>query len=61
MMVGTDRQRTPVDNAPRPLQHKYVVKPTWGLAWGLFWRILLISLLFYIPIVLFLWLIPIPM
>jgi len=23
---------------------KVEIKPTWGLAWGLFWRILLISL-----------------
>ena len=26
---------------------KVVVKPTWGLAWGLFWRQLLIMLGFY--------------
>ena len=31
--------------APDPVHHKHVdVKPTWGLAWGLFWRMLCLAI-----------------
>lgn len=30
---------------------KVLVKPTWGLAWGLFWRWFIISSVLYVPLI----------
>jgi len=34
---------------------EYKVRATWGLAWGLFWKMMVFGLLLYVPIALIVW------